>query len=165
MIRPYIHDGIRVLDIGCADGALFRQHAPATGIGIDPDLEKPVDNGRYILVKGNFPEDINPGDRFDLITLLAVVEHIPEEILPKLAQDCRERLKPGGKILITVPDPMVDSILAVLVRLRLADGMSLEQHHGFDVRKVPVFFGQAGLTLLRHRRFQLGLNNLYVFSQ
>jgi hypothetical protein len=59
----------------------------------------------------------------------------------------------------------VDHILAALCGLRLADGMSLEQHDGFDPRTTPEFFVPSGFVLEYRRRFQLGLNHLFVFRK
>jgi hypothetical protein len=49
--------------------------------------------------------------------------------------------------------------------VRLIDGMSLEQHHGFDPRQTRSVFEPCGLRLVRASRFQLGFNNLFVFQK
>jgi 2-polyprenyl-3-methyl-5-hydroxy-6-metoxy-1,4-benzoquinol methylase len=164
-IRPYLKPGASVLDIGCADGALLRS-VPNLGcyVGLDParDASRTLPGGA--LIKGFFPADLPDRDAtFDCITMLAVLEHIPLEAQASLAADCRRRLRPGGLLLITVPSPAVDYVLAALKFLRMIDGMSLEEHYGFDVRNVPDCFGAAGLELVVHRRFQFGLNHLFVF--
>ena len=59
---------------------------------------------------------------------------------------------------------MVDTILDVLAFLKLIDGMSLEQHYGFEPGDTPGIF--EGLLELRvDRSFQLGLNRLFVFEK
>jgi hypothetical protein len=67
-------------------------------------------------------------------------------------------------VIATVPSARVDGILDVLSRVGLVAGMSLEEHHGFDPSEVPRSFGSDGLRLVRHDRFEFGLNNLFVFS-
>jgi hypothetical protein len=56
-------------------------------------------------------------------------------------------------------------VLRVLKTLRLIDGMALEQHHGFRPSEVGPLFEAVGMKLTVRRRFQLGLNNLFVFSK
>jgi 2-polyprenyl-3-methyl-5-hydroxy-6-metoxy-1,4-benzoquinol methylase len=164
--RRFLAPGLRVLDIGTADGALFRLCPRLRdGVGIDPVLPPKVRVAGAELVRGHFPRDLEDRRPFDVITLLAVVEHLERDKLAGLAAECASRLTPGGRVLITVPSPLVDSLLNGLVRLRLAHGMSLEDHHGFHPRQVPELFVPAGFSLERHERFQLGLNNLYVFRK
>jgi 2-polyprenyl-3-methyl-5-hydroxy-6-metoxy-1,4-benzoquinol methylase len=161
----YIAPGARMLDIGAADGPLFRQITHVGSyVGIDPDL--PADRQLALnarLTKGLFPECIKGEQPFYCITMLAVLEHIPSTQQPKLAVDCATHLRPGGYLVITAPSPAVDWILSVLKWLRVIDGMSLEEHYGFDVRRTPELFRSAGFQLLHNARFQLGLNNLFVF--
>jgi hypothetical protein len=40
-----------------------------------------------------------------------------------------------------------------------------DQHYGFNPRQAISTFQQAGLVLERQSRFQLGLNNLFVFRK
>lgn len=167
MVRPYLQPGGRVLDIGCADGALFRRQ-PGLGayVGLDPALTQPLDAPPLCLIRGVFPDDLPSREPFDAITMLAVLEHIPPAQYERLARECAGYLKPGGYLLITVPSAVVDRILDVLHWARLIDGMALEEHHGFSAGQTPaIFAGADDLELVKRRRFQLGLNNLFVFRR
>jgi SAM-dependent methyltransferase len=165
--RRYIPAGSRVLDVGCADGALFRRLGDNTSdsVGIDPALDTPVDGERFTLVPGHFPADLTAGGEFDVITMLAVLEHVPPDEQRRLAAACAERLRPGGRLIVTVPAPLVDRILDVLERLRVIDGMATEQHYGFDPSRTPAVFVGADFRLFASERFELGLNHLYVFER
>ena len=165
--RPFLTSGDRVLDIGSADGALFRalDFLGAGGVGIDPTLRQPVNGEKFKLLPGCFPQDMPAGEPFDAITMLAVVEHFPATALAPLAEGCRRFLKPGGKVIITVPSPRVDRILAILQRLRLVHGMALEEHHGYEVGQTPAIFCPPHFRLACHRTFQFGLNHLFVFER
>lgn len=165
--RAYIPPGARILDIGCADGELFRRVPNlGEGVGIDPDLRPAQsDIPNVVLIRGLFPAAL-PDDRpFDVITMLAVLEHVPTDGQKPLALDCARHLKPGGHLIITVPSPAVDWILAVLRFFRLVHGMALEQHYGYDPRQTPSLFEVEGMKMIARRRFQLGLNHLFVFQK
>jgi SAM-dependent methyltransferase len=159
----------RLLDVGTFDGSLFRQlgHRLTGGVGIDPVLAEPIiPLPGTTFVRGHFPDDLpdDPGT-FDAITMLAVVEHIPADVQRAWAAASADLLRPGGRLLITTPAPAVDRILDVLRAVRVIDGMSLEEHYGFDPRLVPERFDVPGLRLARRERFQLGLNHLFVFER
>ena len=163
-IGSFLENGARVLDIGCSDGTLFRRFKQLRdSAGIDPDLHEQVQLPNAVLYPGFFPPDLPDMGLFDAITMLAVLEHIPEDRQVSLARDCFQRLRPGGKVIITVPSPQVDNILAVLGWLHLVDGIHVEQHYGFDVKGTKPIFQSAGFELLYFGTFQLKLNNLFVF--
>lgn len=165
--RHFIKPGARILDIGSADGALFRQlkTAGAQGMGIDPTLKADTVVEGVPLKAGFFPKDMPPAGLFDIITMLAVLEHFPPEQYADLQCGCAQFLKPDGRLIITVPSPKVDHILAVLKFFRLIDGMSLEEHHGFEVDDTAAIFPPENFRLLQHSTFQLGLNHLFVFER
>lgn len=166
-VRPYLGPASRVLDVGSADGALHAYHPHvARFVGIDPaaPVERQV-GGSGRLLRGFFPDVLAPDDVFDVIAMLAVLEHVPPDAQLPLARACADRLVSGGVLVITVPSPVVDRILAVLLALRLVHGMALEQHYGFEARRVPEVFSAVGLRLIDARRFQLGVNNLFVFRK
>ena len=163
----YIKPGSRVLDIGSVDGVLFKQLSleNTQSIGIDPTLKSDVQIGNSKLVAGFFPAAMPEVEPFDAITMLAVLEHFPASEYQSLSEGCVRFLKPGGFLVITVPSAFVDNILAMLKFLRLIDGMSLEEHHGFDVKQTPEIFSGRNFRLVRHSTFQLGLNHLFVFER
>jgi hypothetical protein len=139
----------------------------ATGVGIDPELiEAPALPG-VTLVKGFFPVDLPalPEGTFDAATALAVVEHVPESDLETWAKVLAQLMVPNGVLVITVPSPTVDVLLHVLMRLRLVAGIAAHQHHGFRPRDLDDIFTGPLWRRRTHRRFQLGLNHLYVFER
>jgi len=162
---PYIARGARVLDVGCADGALFRvlRGRLGGGVGIDPDLPEVRMYPGVRFIRGRFPEDLATDERFDVITMLAVFEHLDDEAQRRAVRACSRLVRPGGRVVVTVPEPAVDRIVHALTRVGLVAGMALHEHHGYAPRETPGRFADAGFSLERHERFQLGLNNLFVF--
>lgn len=163
----YLSAGDRVLDVGCHDGTLFRRLRSrlSGGIGLDPGLDEAVTFGTFRLLPGRFPQDLPEGDSFDAITMLAVLEHIQPDDQRAAAAACRRSLHPGGRVIVTVPSPRVDRLVNLFQRLRLADGMALEEHYGFRPEETPELFQAEGFEVQAARRFQLGLNHLYVFRK
>jgi len=141
---PFLRPGARVLDIGCGDGTLF-QTVNFLGVGclgIDPRLRQPVSGEGFELLPGFFPRDMPAVGPFDAVTMLAVLEHFPTEELARLTEGCRQFLKHGGKVIITVPSAQVDWILAVLQKLGFVHGMALDEHHGYEVRRTAEIFAR-----------------------
>jgi SAM-dependent methyltransferase len=157
----------KVLDVGCADGALFRQ-APSvvkSGIGVDTDQPSEWPSGSYEFRRGEFPTAIGASESFDAVVMLAVIEHVSSDLRKNWAAIVPNLLRSGGRLIITVPAPLVDRILGVGIRLRLLHGMDAEHHHGFDPRVIPQEFGDPPMRLLQASRFELGLNYLFVFER
>ena len=157
----------RILDVGTHDGALFRYAGGADSIGIDPNLVETIDGVSATFVSGLFPQDLVGEDKFDAITILAVIEHLDAASQQQLAADCYQYLEPGGVVVVTTPSPFVDTILDFLFLIKVIDGMggTHEDHYGFDPNDtVPVFEG-AGLRSIHRSSFQFGLNNLFVFQK
>jgi len=166
---PFIKNGDDVLDIGCGDGPLFKQLRKLgmtfTGIGYDPEIREELKDANYQLIRDKFPDSSIKGRRFNIITALAVLEHIPESQLGQFIRECNIYLKEGGLAVITVPSPLVDRILKILMGMRVLDGMEVDQHHGYDTNLTIPLFQQNGFALVKYKKFQLGLNNLFVFRK
>jgi 2-polyprenyl-3-methyl-5-hydroxy-6-metoxy-1,4-benzoquinol methylase len=160
---------INVLDVGCDDGFLLNT-IPGTGIqkyGIDPRLAGNKESSGVWLYRGFFPADIDAlhlARQYDAIFALAVLEHFSESALQEFAERCASLLTPHGRLIITVPHPLVDHILELLMSCRLVQAETLDEHHGFDPKTIPLIF-QKTLKMTCHKKFQLGLNNLFVFER
>jgi SAM-dependent methyltransferase len=151
--------------VGCFDGHLVRAARPrvADAVGLDPLVTPGAENG-IEFIRDAFPAKTPLEDAsFDCVSMLAVLEHMDDP--QAVATECHRILRPGGRVVLTVPSPLVDHIIWGLQRLRLLDGICKHQHHGFDVEQTPAIFQQAGFKLNARERFQLGLNNVFVFEK
>jgi SAM-dependent methyltransferase len=96
----------RILEIGCGTGhslPMLSRFGAVEAIEIDP-AARAIAAERLGREVGDAPlpalTGVAPG-AYDLIAVLDVVEHIEDDVAALAAM--RERLAPGGKILITVP--------------------------------------------------------------
>lgn len=162
---PYVRAGDRLLDIGCFDGALIDAVLPriASAVGIDP-LATPAQRDKVTILRGTVPGDerLAP-ESFDCITMLAMLEHVDDPT--GLSRACYDLLKPGGRVVLTVPHPSVDYLVHALVWIGASDPADLEGHHGFDVNQTERLFTDAAFRLVVQVRFELGFNRLYVFEK
>jgi len=165
--RQFVKQGDNVLDIGSHDGVMFEQFQGLMnkGVGIDPSLPKVINEKNYTLIPGYFPDVCPEGIKYDVITMLAVLEHIPTEKQKQLATDCARFLNKGGRVIITVPSPQVDFILDVLTTLHIIDGMAIHEHYGFKPKDTLTIFSSTDFKLLHQESFQFGLNNFFVFEK
>lgn len=95
----------RLLDVGCAHGWFLEKAAPYFDtLGIEPEravAERTARRGINVR-QGFFPQALKDDEDFDVIVFNDVLEHIPR-VSGALAL-CRQRLRPGGVILVNAPD-------------------------------------------------------------
>ena len=98
--------GMKVLDYGCGTGVSLLEiqalGGEAYGIEADPNV-RPVAEALGLRIHfGSLDDDPFPGERFDLIVLNQVLEHIPDPL--GLLGRLRERLAPGGRLILSFPN-------------------------------------------------------------
>lgn len=164
-VKPYIPKGARLLDVGTGDSSFLRKlnGYVDSAVGIDPLLKTPVAFGTCRLVPGYFPQDLVNDESFDVITMLATIEHIPSDRLSAVEETCWKLLSPGRQLIITVPHPIVDKILYILKFFRFINGLALEEHYGFVPETLSDYFRRW--KLVKKARWQLGCNYLFVFEK
>jgi SAM-dependent methyltransferase len=164
LIPPHSHTG-RLLDIGCGAYPFFLISIPfAEKYGVDR-LERSVVaetgiNFQQIDLEsgGHFPF---ADEYFDVVTMLAVYEHISRERLPLLLDETYRVLKPGGTLIITTPAWWTSGLLAGLARLGLVNRRQIEEHKGsYRCEEITASLQQAGFpaSSMRSGSFELGMN-------
>lgn len=94
----------RILDVGCGDALLFDRLLPfGTVVGVEPEagLVSETSRQKYRIHLSAFDDSFSVTERFDLILFLDVLEHLDAPAKALVA--ARDRLAPGGSILVTVP--------------------------------------------------------------
>ena len=145
----------RLLDIGAGNNRLVRMHK--NGIGVD--IYKWCDD---LLIVKNSARLPFKDKEFDTVSLLACLNHIVnrEEVI----NEAHRVLKDNGILLITMINPIVSFIGHKIwfggedrVRGRLEGEVD-----GFWTSQIVALCKQQGFTVVAHKRFLYGLNNLYI---
>ena len=98
---------------------------------------------------------------FDLIVLLAVIEHVPDPV--ELLGRLRGLLGPEGRIVMTTPHRRAAWLHTLGAKIRLFSREASDEHETlFDLAMMHSAAGRAGLAIDRYRRFLFGVNQLFV---
>jgi SAM-dependent methyltransferase len=143
---------VSVLDIGAGMGLLVAgaRQLGLQAVGVEPSRTL-VDSARQLhavdILQGVFPHAALTSQRFDIIFLIDVIEHVSQPVT--LLRDCAEALSPRGIVVVVTPD--VSSLPATILgqrwwHFRLA-------HVGyFNRRSLEQASRGAGLSIIRQCR-------------
>ena len=156
----------RILDVGCASGAFLRAMLAHgwSGEGVEPStvqfaLAEEALAGRCRLHQCSLQEAKLEG-RFDVVSLWDVLEHVTDPLC--FLRDCRERLVPGGLIVLNVPD--LDSIQARLLGRRWP--LLLAEHlNYFNLGSLRQCAERAGLAWLTTGSRAVTFSMAYIFHR
>ena len=152
--------GARLCDIGCAYG-WFLEEAQRVGIlalGVEPDAPvaaKAAECGLNVRV-GNFPDCLAANERFDVLTMNDVLEHLPH--IERMIAACREHLLPGGLLAVALPTSagVMFRVARLLRRFGIRGpldrlwqrGYPSPHLHYFQAANLPRLVARFGLVLI-----------------
>jgi 2-polyprenyl-3-methyl-5-hydroxy-6-metoxy-1,4-benzoquinol methylase len=170
-VLPYVrrYPQCTMLDIGCGwEARLLRELEAHIGRGVGIDFKAPNIKTERLetisaVLKGDLPFKENS---FDLITMLAVLEHLehPEVILKEIAR----LLRPGGGLLITVPSWYAKPVLEFLAyRMGIVNPDEIRDHKRYFNREdlFDLIRATPGLKVVTHEYFQWRFNNLLFVTR
>ncbi len=145
---PDSHRHGRILDIGCGTTPYFLSHTYfSEKFGIDPVLGESKNHEGINLSRFDVEEG-KPlpfaDDNFDVVSMLAVFEHIKQPVLPALLTEVKRVLKPNGILVLTTPCSWSDGILKVMANTGLVSKEEIHEHEGAYNHKVITEFLQKG---------------------
>lgn len=152
-----------VLDFGCGSGALAAFVAPGDYVGYDVDAAS-LDRAHSLYPSHTFVQSL-PVDRvFDRVVSLAVIEHMPDP--PGFLSQLASFAKPGGRIVLTTPNPRFDFLHHYGSAIGLFSHDASEEHVSLlDHAGLQALANQLALKVVEYRRFLMGANQLLVLEK
>lgn len=159
---PYLDKSKIVCDIGCGKEGLFLcsvRKRIKEGYGFDFKLKNTCEIKNIKLMNTDF-KDYNK--KYNLILLFAVLEHInyPNSFLKII----RSKLKNDGFFILTTPDKHSKWLLEFLAfKLHLINEEEIRDHKRYFTKKTLIaILKKNGFKKIKHKYFQLGLNNCVI---
>lgn len=127
----------RVLDIGCGSSPCFLIKTEfKEKYGVDPVLGRPKLKGVNLkALRFDGKKLPYKNDYFNVVTMLAVFEHIEEQELQILIKEIKRVLAKDGLFIMTTPSPWSSLILKIMERLNLISKEEIDEHKHNHKRK------------------------------
>lgn len=174
LISPEHRSG-RVLDIGCGNYPYFLVHTRfSERFGVDQlvtETQAAQFRSEGISLIPYNPANGGPlpfpDEYFNVITMLAVFEHIERAALAPLLREIHRVLQPGGQYILTTPAAWSDRPLRLLARIGLVSAQEIAEHKdAYTPAKVLAVLKEGGFDPAKaiHGYFEAFLN-LWVCAQ
>jgi SAM-dependent methyltransferase len=150
LISPENRNG-RILDVGCGSFPYFLAHTSfIEKYAIDqntPSIDR--DDIHWHVLDLNSQPCLPFSDQyFEVVTFLAVVEHLDPNSLTQLFQEVYRTLQPGGKLILTTPAAWSDGLLHWMARINLVSHQEIDEHvYAYTLPLLGWYFGRAGFSM------------------
>ena len=158
--------GGKILDLGCGIPPVFLLNTKFKHkYGLDLIVDEQLSRENIFLIKLDLEKEPRlpfESNFFDVVTMLAVFEHLEPARIIGVLQEIRRVLKPEGRLVITTPCPWSASLIILMAKLRLIDLEKVRGHQGAYGRRVIIrYLNEAGFerSKIRFGFFELFLNS------
>lgn len=163
LINKSHRDG-SILDIGCGSFPYFLSHTSFKS-KFAIDQQEPNDQSLgiewFVLDLNKKPNLPFNNEFFDVVTLLAVVEHLNPTSLIELFKETYRVLKPGGHLILTTPAAWSDGLLHKMADIGLVSPEEINEHvYVYTLPLLGWYFGRGGFSMqdLKFGYFEFMLN-------
>lgn len=169
-VKRYINKDDIVMDFGCGAQSYLLNSSKEIikkGYGVDYDVDESQDE-KIILKKFRFVDKFDfDNNFFNKIYLLAVLEHIPLDIVDVLFKEFGRVLNENGRIVMTTPTPASKPVLEFLaLNLKVISSKEILDHKKYyDKSDIYELAERNGFKVEEYNKFQFGLNSVFVFSK
>lgn len=159
----------RVLDIGCGRSAAFLNSISSQieyGVGVDFKVKASSTKNIQIIQQRLDQKLPFENDSFDVVTMLAVLEHIEYE--KQILGEIHRVLRMGGKLILTVPSEWAKPVLEFLAYdLKVVDELEIRDHKRYYTRKKLklVLEQESHFRNFHHKYFQFWMNNFCTVAK
>ncbi len=141
----------RILDIGCGSFPYFLSHTSFKE-KFAIDQQPPSGDASFIhwysLNLDEIPKLPFQDGFFDVITMLAVIEHLDPNSLVSIFSEAYRTLVPGGVLILTTPAAWSDGILRRMAQLNLVSAEEIDEHKfAYTLPLIGWYFGKAGFAM------------------
>ena len=158
-LLPYLDPGCSVLEVGAGAGSFLNSVQPYIGRikGLEPDKNSCewIRQNLGLDVCSSIQDVNRQGEKFDLVVLFHVLEHIRHPV--QFLLDLTRILNDSGKIVVEVPN--IDDVLVAVYRVPEYLSYYYQKAHlwYFSTKTLTMAFGQAGLSVdvLNIQRYDL----------
>ena len=161
--------GGRILDIGCGTHPLFLLNTDFyEKHGLDKIIRRSLDSEiekQNIKIKNYDIESKTtipyPNEYFDIVTMLAVLEHIdPHQVIINL-KEIHRILKPEGILILTIPAGWTDGLLKTMAKMKIVSADEINEHKDvYNHPKIRSILQETGFNKenIRSGYFELFMN-------
>jgi 2-polyprenyl-3-methyl-5-hydroxy-6-metoxy-1,4-benzoquinol methylase len=167
LIRPEQRKG-KILDVGCGSYPYFLMSTTfAEKFGLDkmvtPEVAASLKDQAKLGSYESYERSQLPFETgtFDVVTMLAVFEHIKVDTLIWLITDIHRVLKPGGSYIMTTPSGISGPVLALMKRVGAVSREEIDEHEdSYSPKKILAIMSKTPFesSKIRIGHFELGMN-------
>ncbi len=163
LITPELRAG-RILDIGCGSYPYFLSFTSfKEKFAIDqlPPAQEGKEIAWHTLDLNSTPALPFEDAYFNVVTMLAVAEHLNPNSLVELYKEAHRVLLPNGRLIVTTPAARSDGLLKWMARVGLVSKEEIDEHvFAYTLPLLGWYFGKAGFEMERTRfgNFEFGFN-------